>query len=167
MIGIGASQPDMTSSRPTILRWSSSHRSEFGRLLMSARALIGGHCRARSANQPISLFQNVGICRLFSGEEAEHHEHGAAYKAYQRNFPIGASVCVVKRIGHKALATQLHTQHGQIRISLAADYFRMASRRLANGFVGCQSRVAKIYAVGLEISCPGGVVYWPRNPQPQ
>jgi hypothetical protein len=36
--------------------------------------LISRHRRTRIANQPIRLFQNVGICRLFSSEEAEHHE---------------------------------------------------------------------------------------------
>jgi hypothetical protein len=40
-------------------------------------ALISRHRRACTANPPIRLFQNVGICRLFSSEEAEHHERCA------------------------------------------------------------------------------------------
>jgi hypothetical protein len=36
--------------------------------------LISGHGRACAANQPIRLFQNVGICRLFSRKKADHHE---------------------------------------------------------------------------------------------
>jgi hypothetical protein len=32
---------------------------------------------ACGANQPIRLFQNVGIFRLFSGKKTEHHERRA------------------------------------------------------------------------------------------
>jgi hypothetical protein len=39
--------------------------------------LISRHRSASAANQPICLFQNVGICRLFPSEEAEHHERCA------------------------------------------------------------------------------------------
>jgi hypothetical protein len=44
---------------------------------LSLGQLIGGHRGARTANQPIRLFQNVGICRLFPSEEGEHHERCA------------------------------------------------------------------------------------------
>jgi hypothetical protein len=36
--------------------------------------LISRHRRACATNELIRLFQNVGICRLFSSEEAEHYE---------------------------------------------------------------------------------------------
>jgi hypothetical protein len=43
--------------------------------------LIGRRRRAGTANQPIRLFQNVGIFRLFSGEEADDHERRAKQQA--------------------------------------------------------------------------------------
>jgi len=43
--------------------------------------LISRHRRACTANQPIRLFQNVGICRLFSSEEADNHEGCAKQQA--------------------------------------------------------------------------------------
>ena len=39
--------------------------------------LISRHRRSCAANQPIRLFQNVGICRLFSRKKADHHERRA------------------------------------------------------------------------------------------
>jgi len=96
--------------------------------------LVSRRRRARGANQPIRLFQNVGIFRLFSRKKAEHHERHAKYQAYHHNFPIGASVCTVKRTRHKSPLAQ----HGSPRI-LAGDHFRTASQRLGNGFVGPQT----------------------------
>jgi hypothetical protein len=43
----------------------------FGQLIISRQR------RACAANQPIRLFQNVGICRLFSRKKADHHERRA------------------------------------------------------------------------------------------
>ena len=40
-------------------------------------SLISGQRCTCVANQPIRLFQNVGICRLFSRKKAEHHERRA------------------------------------------------------------------------------------------
>jgi hypothetical protein len=71
--------------------------------------LISWHRRACAANQPIRLFQNVGICRLFSRKKADHQERRAKKQAYQHNFPVGASVRVVKRTRHKT-SLQLHTE---------------------------------------------------------
>jgi hypothetical protein len=71
--------------------------------------LIGGRRRACGANQPIRLFQNVGICRLFSREKADHHERRAKQQGYQHNLPIGASVCTLKRTRHKT-PLQLHSE---------------------------------------------------------
>jgi hypothetical protein len=42
----------------------------------------------------------------------------------------------VKRTRHKALTTQLHSERGFDWARVARDYFRTASRRLENGFVG-------------------------------
>jgi hypothetical protein len=61
---------------------------------MSGRRFAGG------ANQPIRLFQNVGIFRLFSRKEAERDESRAKQHAYQHNPPVGASVSSVKRTRH-------------------------------------------------------------------
>ena len=68
--------------------------------------LIGRRPRACGANQPIRLFQNVGIFRLFSRKKADHHERRAKQQAYQHDFPIGAPVCTVKRTRHKSPLTQ-------------------------------------------------------------
>ena len=39
--------------------------------------LISRRRRTRGANQPIRLFQNVGICRLFPRKKTYHHERPA------------------------------------------------------------------------------------------
>jgi hypothetical protein len=44
---------------------------------LSLGQLVSRHRRSCAANQPIRLFQNVGICRLFSRKKAEHHERHA------------------------------------------------------------------------------------------
>src|ERR1700722_2427853 len=44
---------------------------------LSFGQLISRHRRACTPNQPIRLFNNEGNRRLFSSEEAEHHEHRA------------------------------------------------------------------------------------------
>jgi hypothetical protein len=44
---------------------------------LSLEQLISRRRRACGANQPIRLFQNVGIFRLFSREKADHHERRA------------------------------------------------------------------------------------------
>jgi hypothetical protein len=41
---------------------------------LSLGQLISAGGIACGANQPIRLFQNVGICRLFSRKKAYHHE---------------------------------------------------------------------------------------------
>jgi hypothetical protein len=74
--------PNRASARHQALRRPQLHlrandiRPGFGRAAtgFSPGQLISRYRRACIANQPIRLFQNVGICRLFSGEEAEHHE---------------------------------------------------------------------------------------------
>ena len=96
----------------------------FSGQLMSTRRFACG------ASQPIRLFQNVGIFRLFSRKKADHHERRAKQQAYQHNFPVGASVCAVKRTRHKSPLTQ----RGSAAM-LAGDHFRTASQRLENGFV--------------------------------
>jgi hypothetical protein len=68
--------------------------------------LIGRRPRACGTNQPVRLFQNVGIFWLFSRKEAEHHERRAKEQAYQHNSPIGAPVSTVKRTRHKSPLTQ-------------------------------------------------------------
>ena len=57
-------------------RGLSPHNDPAGsrRRVFLAMQLISRPCRACSANQPIRLFQNVGICRLFSRKKADHHE---------------------------------------------------------------------------------------------
>jgi hypothetical protein len=102
----------------------------------SVGQLISGRRRASGANQPIRLFQSVGICRLFSGKKADHHERHAKQQAYQHNFPVGASVCTVKRARHKT-PLQIHTKRANyLPQKLAGDHFRTASWRFENGFVG-------------------------------
>jgi hypothetical protein len=80
--------------------------------------LIGGHCGARGAYQLIRLFQNVGICRLFSRKKAEHHKRRAKYQAYEHNFPIGAFVRTVKRTRHKSPATKRYSYRATIALNV-------------------------------------------------
>jgi hypothetical protein len=94
---------------PSLVLQASSASVKRARLLpggLPLGQLISRRPRACGANQPIRLFQNVGIFRLFSRKKADHHERRAKQQAYQHDFPIGAPVCTVKRTRHKSPLTQ-------------------------------------------------------------
>jgi hypothetical protein len=48
------------------------------------------------SNQPIRLLQDIGVRRLFSGEEAEGQKDCTKQQAHQHNFPVRSLVGVVK-----------------------------------------------------------------------
>ena len=64
---------DMRGQPHDVPCWGQS-TSRYDASGFSLGKLVSRHRRACTANQPIRLFKNVGIFRLFSGEEAEHHE---------------------------------------------------------------------------------------------
>jgi hypothetical protein len=48
------------------------------------------------SNQPIRLLQDIGVRRLFSGEEANGHKDCTKQQAHQHDFPVRPLVGVVK-----------------------------------------------------------------------
>ena len=92
--------------------------------------LISRNRRACAANQPIRLFQNVGICRLFSRKKADHHERRAKQQAYEHHLPVSASIRTVKRTRHKSPLTQRRPE-----LVIACGHFRTIAQRWENGFV--------------------------------
>src|SRR5437879_3422267 len=135
------------ASRPGLSGEYAASRQSCRESLPGASRLISRRPRACGANQPIRLFQNVGICRLFSRKKADHHERRAKYQAYQHNFPVGASVYIVKRTRHKTPLTQRGSW-----ARLAGDHFRTASQRLENGFVEPPQWVVRAVAHNRERS---------------
>ena len=86
--------------------------------------LISRNRRACAANQPIGLFQNVGICRLFSRKKADHHERRAKQQAYEHHLPVSPSIRTVKRTRHKSPLTQRRPE-----LVIAGGHFRTIAQR--------------------------------------
>jgi hypothetical protein len=120
--------------------------------------LIGGHRRACGAYQPVRLFQNVGICRLFSRKKAEHHKRRAKYQAYEHNFPIGAFVRTVKRTRHKSPATKCYSYRAQLPqtyVIVALQRFKLGRKGTRRAIVG-KARQMQPPNPGLTSGAPQG-----------